>query len=89
MWHSSRRRSSTSRIPIQLDILILERCAVVGDVNGDGVLDISDILDPGGVFDCMAGPNVAVDLDCRCADGNGDGDVDLADIYMIQRQFGN
>lgn len=72
--------------PIQLDILLLERCEAIGDVNGDGVLDTGD-LDEIGL--CVSGPGVPVDISCRCADTNGDFDVDLIDIAVIQREFGN
>jgi hypothetical protein len=75
--------------PIRLDILILERCLVPGDVNGDGVLDALDITGTPSILDCMNGPDVASGLDCYCADGNGDGDVDLRDIFTIQGALEN
>ncbi|MBO7139003.1 MAG: M6 family metalloprotease domain-containing protein [Prevotella sp.] len=55
---------------------------LVGDVNGDGTVDVADIA---AIIDVMAGtidPNDNPDLILR-ADVNGDGTVDVADIAMI------
>jgi hypothetical protein len=53
---------------------------VEGDMNGDGVVDISDILDLLGQLGCME--------DCGGADLNGDGIVNIWDLLMILGFFG-
>ncbi len=35
---------------------------------------------------CLAGPNMAVSDECRCADFDADGDVDLLDLSSYQKQ---
>lgn len=51
-----------------------------GDFNGDGVVDISDILDLLGQLGCME--------DCGDADLNGDGVVNIWDLLVILGLFG-
>lgn len=55
-----------------------------GDCDDDGDVDLSDWAS---VSACLAGPGVAPDMDCTCADFNGDGDGDLADFAAFQAAF--
>jgi len=52
---------------------------IMGDVNGDGAIDVADI---GYVIDIMAGGQVEALASAR-ADVNGDGVVDVADIATV------
>ena len=59
--------------------------ALLGDVNGDGTVDVADIA---AIIDVMAGvsfnPNANPEADNNHkADVNGDGSVDVADIAMV------
>ena len=47
-----------------------------GDVNGDGSVDVGDIMN---VINCMAG----ISLNADKADVNGDGSIDVGDIMAI------
>ena len=54
---------------------------LVGDVNGDGTVDVADIA---AIIDVMAGtPNSSLLTPNSSADVNGDGTVDVADIAMV------
>ena len=50
---------------------------VVGDVNGDGYVDVADIA---AIIDAMAGNDQS---SASAADVNGDGVVDVADISAV------
>jgi hypothetical protein len=52
--------------------------SLIGDVNGDGVVDVADVS---AVITIMAGDEIA--SDAERADVNGDGTVDVADISSI------
>ncbi len=72
--------------PIQLDVLLVETCAVGGDMDGDGDVDLADYPD----FEaCLLGPGSAAGVDCLCADFNEDGDVDLIDFSAFQAGMTN
>ncbi len=53
---------------------------VIGDVNGDGVVDVADIAS---IISVMAGNAVPGESASDVADVNGDGTVDVADISMV------
>lgn len=55
-----------------------------GDLNGDGSTGAGDLAP---FMDCLHGPDILVDADCRAADYD-DGDVDLVDLAAFQRAFG-
>jgi len=54
---------------------------VAGDVNSDGVVDLSDYAAFGG---CLDGPGSGADPACTPFDLNGDGLVDLEDFAQFQ-----
>lgn len=59
--------------------------ALLGDLNGDGIVDISDAVLAAKAFGSHSGDpnwNPAADL-------NGDGTVDIFDIIMLARSFGH
>jgi hypothetical protein len=55
--------------------LFPEASAVLGDITGDGVVDVSDIL-------ALIGSWGSCSSDCP-ADLNGDGVVDVSDILLL------
>ena len=60
-------------------------CHLPGDLNGDGVADLSDW----DLFvECMDGPDNATRPECAMADINCDGVVDLRDVRIFQLSFG-
>jgi hypothetical protein len=54
---------------------------LVGDVNGDGCVDILDLTAVGSQFG-------STDPDPAAADINGDGVVDIVDVVLLARNFG-
>jgi len=61
----------------------LAKAAVPGDINGDGVVDISDAILASHAFGSATGNpdyNPAVDL-------NSDGYVDIFDMLMLAKNF--
>ncbi|MFH1748540.1 MAG: hypothetical protein ABIG44_16015 [Planctomycetota bacterium] len=60
------------------------RPVVTGDLNWDDVVELDDVL----LFSaCLAGPEVACDPECTCADLDRDSDVDVVDFAVFQRVF--
>lgn len=64
-------------------------CLEIGDMNGDGYVDLQDFATFQG---CETGPVGPVDSpaysqECQCLDANDDGDVDLIDYGVFQRHF--
>lgn len=59
--------------------LLAPTCSVMGDTNGDGSLDITDI---GCFVDCLIA-NAAPGCWCRCADMNNDGVANGLDIQLF------
>ncbi len=57
----------------------LERC---GDINGDGVIDLSDYAR---FHECMTGPGAPVGVSCESADLDRDTDADLHDYTLLTR----
>lgn len=58
--------------------------SLVGDVNGDGVVDILDLSRVGMAFGCFEGePNYNPDADINC-----DGIVDVVDVSLVSINFG-
>lgn len=55
-------------------------CNCTEDVNGNGVVDVSDILGILSEFGCTSG--------CGAADANGDGAVNVADVLVVLSMFG-
>lgn len=59
--------------------------AILGDLNGDGIVDVSDAILAAKAFGSHSGdPNWNPE-----ADLNGDGTVDIFDIIMLARNFGH
>jgi hypothetical protein len=57
-------------------------CACLGDINGDGIIDIADLALFLSVFGSAAAPG-------DCADMNGDGIIDIADLALFLSGFGS
>jgi hypothetical protein len=57
-------------------------CPCLGDINGDGIIDIADLALFLSVFGSAAGPG-------DCADMNGDGIIDIADLALFLSGFGS
>jgi nitrous oxidase accessory protein NosD len=55
-----------------------------GDLDGDGVVDIDDLVI---LSDCLIGPAGGIPAGCDDADLNQDGNVDLLDFAEFQRLF--
>ncbi len=60
------------------------QCTCEGDVNGDGVVNIIDILD---VYECATGLVPASDPKCDIADVNCDGTTDTCDMSRVYCVF--
>ena len=61
------------------------KAVVPGDINGDGVVDISDAILASHAFGSSTGNpdyNPAADL-------NSDGNIDIFDMLMLARNFGH
>ena len=58
--------------------------ALLGDWDADGDLDLSDFA---GLHDCLAGPDVSVDVFCTLFDFDDDGDVDIRDVAAFAEDF--
>ncbi len=57
---------------------------LLGDLDGDGDVDIGDLL---ALDACMRGPDVPILAGCAAADLDADGDVDMADQAVFQPAF--
>ncbi|MHC4696550.1 MAG: choice-of-anchor Q domain-containing protein [Planctomycetota bacterium] len=64
---------------------IPDECEIPGDLNGDGVVDLSD---HDAFVDCFTAPGGGVPSGCEAADIDGDGDIDLSDWARFQVMFG-
>ena len=51
---------------------------IPGDANGDGVVDVGDVIKVKRII-------LALDPPTPCADGNGDGVIDVGDVIKIKR----
>ncbi len=60
---------------------IPDECEIVGDVNGDGEVNLEDHVV---FFECLTGPGGGVPGGCHRADANDDDDVDLDDFTSLQ-----
>lgn len=60
-------------------IIPLDVCQYLGDLNGDGVVDIADLLALLGAFGCT---------DCQDTDLNGDGVVSVQDVLILLQAWG-
>ena len=60
-------------------------CQCNGDVNGDGMVNITDVSQVMIHFGCPVGAGIP---ECDASDVNCDGDVDDADLQVLQCQFG-
>ena len=58
-------------------LTIHEKPAVKGDIDGDGVIDVNDVMALSGAI------NSGDDLDAAIADINGDGVVDTFDVMAL------
>ena len=59
-------------------------CAFPGDVNGDGVVDTSDIQQVVDLWRCRAGDSCYDEL----YDVNNDGDIDILDVLLVAAHWG-
>jgi len=57
-------------------------CRLPGDINGDGIVDLSDLAIVLANFGCVPPPACPGDVD-------GDGDVDLSDLAIVLAAFGS
>ena len=57
-----------------------ESCVLFGDSNGDGVVDVLDLLEVSNNFGCTE--------DCEMGDANGDGVVNVLDFIVIALLLG-
>lgn len=60
-------------------VIPLDVCEFLGDINGDGVIDVEDLLDLLGAFGCT---------DCPEVDLNGDGVVSVQDVLILLQAWG-
>jgi hypothetical protein len=60
-------------------IIPLDVCQYLGDLNGDGVVDIADLLSLLGAFGCT---------ECSDTDLNGDGVVSVQDVLILLQVWG-
>jgi len=58
--------------------------ALLGDWDADGDFDLSDLA---GLHDCLAGPDVSVDVFCTLFDFDDDADVDMTDVAAFAENF--
>ena len=63
--------------PGGIRLTIHEKPAVKGDIDGDGVIDVNDVM---ALFGAI---NSGDDLDAAIADVNGDGVVDTFDVMAL------
>ena len=64
---------------------IPDECALAGDCNGDGHVDLADFVT---FASCMTDPQGGpVGTGCACADLDADGDADLNDFAVFQENF--
>ena len=64
----------------EISINVIETATLVGDVNGDGVVDVADIAT---IINVMAGVVGNTSVSYKLADVNNDGTVDVADIATV------
>lgn len=71
--------------PVQYDDLRITfaSAACPGDLNGDGIVDVTDLAALLSNFGTLSGATA------EQGDGDGDGDVDLADLTAFLSNFGN
>ncbi len=58
--------------------------ALAGDVDGDGVVSLTDLFATVG---CSSGPSLPIGLGCSCSDTDNDGDTDLQDVSSLLNQL--
>ncbi len=71
------------------DVDLCVECLEIGDSDGDGRVDLEDLVV---FFNCITGPVGVPDppglpSECRCLDADDDDDIDLADFAAYQRNF--
>jgi len=62
-------------------VTVPQETLLAGDINGDGVIDILDLVALGSQFGSTSPSPAAADV-------NGDGVVDIVDIVLVARNFG-